>query len=304
MIQLNVDYSLLNRFFGLSLVKIAQYGNKDFEEIMKLEAAQGNTKARDYKKILSDPDKLLEIFKLSNWENKYIILQNMSEGDLDNLLPLLTQEQLAMGLNFFTDEKLIMMSKELPVEPLANMIFEQSALVDVLALMDDNSMDKFLNQPDVDRRYSQKYFESLDRNALEKIMVYQYGIEFKDKKREDYLNHLYSLDDRDYNKFLCSMERESKIGLIAGIVEQKEDFVYLFEAKDLVKPMELLTKGDKVKMMATLEPEFLIPMIQELPLDLTGVVLTQIDPNDFAEVLAQDFQDILSSIVLFSNGAM
>ncbi len=301
MIQLNVDFTLLNRFFGLSLQKIAKYGNTDLEEILKMEAAQGNTKAQDYKKILSDPDKLLEIFKLSNWENKYIILQNMSEGDLDNFLPLLTQEQLAMGLNFFTDEKLIMMSKNLPIETLANMVFEQFALVDVLALMENDAMNKFLEQPDVDRRYSEKYFETLDQKALEKIMVYAYGVEMKDKKRDEYLEHLHNLEDKDFNKFITSMERESKIGLIAGIVEQKPDFVYLFEAKDLVKPMEMLTKADKVKMMSTLEPEFLIPMIQELPLELTAVVLTQIDPQEFAKALSEDFEDILSSVVLFSN---
>ena len=55
--------------------------------------------------------------------------------------------------------------------------------------------------------------------------------------------------------------------------------------------------------MSTLDSEFLIPMIQQLPLDLTQIVLTQIDSNDFAEILANDFQDILSSVVLFSNKA-
>ena len=62
-------------------------------------------------------------------------------------------------------------------------------------------------------------------------------------------------------------------------------------------------KEDKVKLMSTLDAEFLVPMIQELPLDLTQIVLTQIDPRDFSEILARDFQDVLSSVVLFSNMA-
>lgn len=301
MIQLNVDFSLLNRFFGISLSKISQYANKNIEEIMCLEAAQGNTKAKDYKKILSDPDKILQIFKLSNVENKFIILQNMSEGDLDNLLPYLTQEQLAIGLNFFTDEKLLAMTNALPIEQIANVVFEQFALVDVLALMDDDAMNNFIKEPDVDRRYSQKFFESLDRKSLEDIMVYQFGIDFKDKSRDEYLDHINSMKDQDYTKFLTRMERNSKIAMIDNIVSQKEDLVYLFEPEDLIKPMELLTKEDKVKMMSVLEPEFLIPMIQELPLDLTSVILTQIDERDFAEILATDFQDIMASVVLFST---
>lgn len=138
MIQLQVDFTLLNKFFGIPISRIAQYENKDIEEIMELEAANGNQKARDYEKILSDPDKLLEIFKLSNIENKYIILQNMSESDLDSLLPYLKQDQLAKGLNFFTEEKLMSMASELPIEEIIGMIFEKFNLFDVLNLMDED----------------------------------------------------------------------------------------------------------------------------------------------------------------------
>ena len=54
-------------------------------------------------------------------------------------------------------------------------------------------------------------------------------------------------------------------------------------------------------MMSGLDSEFLVPMIQELPMDLTQIVLTQIDPNEFAKILTEDFEDILASVVLFSN---
>ena len=60
-------------------------------------------------------------------------------------------------------------------------------------------------------------------------------------------------------------------------------------------------KSDKIKMMKGLEQEFLVPMIQELPVDLTQIVLTQIDPKDFAETLSSEFTEILKSVVLFAN---
>ena len=105
MIQLQTDFSLLYHYFGITPNKILhQYTNKSIEEIMELEAQQGNAKAQEYKKILSDPDKILEIFKLANVENRFIILQNMSEQDLDNLLPFLDQESLVNGLKFFNEE--------------------------------------------------------------------------------------------------------------------------------------------------------------------------------------------------------
>lgn len=302
MIQLNVDYSLLNRFFGIPIERLSQYRNKEIDEIMELEAQQGNQKAANYEKILSDPDKIYQIFKLTNVENKYIIMQNLSEHDLDNLLPYLEQDQLAKGLNFFTEEKLMQMSQELPLEPLIAMIFEKFNLFDVLELMDDDSMNQFLMQPDAERKYAQKYFETLDDKSLEKIMVYSFGIDFKDKDRDEYLEHLENLDDKKFSRFLLSMEREPKMNLINGMVDQQTDLLLLFDQQDLVAPMEFLMKDDKVKLMSTLDPEFLIPMIQELPMDLTQIVATQIDSRELSKILAEDFQDVLSSVVLFSGG--
>ena len=132
-------------------------------------------------------------------------------------------------------------------------------------------------------------------------MVYSFGDKFKDKNRDEYLEHLENLEDNDYKRFLTSMERKDKMELINGIVEQEPNLALLFKADDVVKPMEKLMKEDKIKMMSKLDPEFLVPMVQELPLDLTQIVLTQIDPQQFAEILAQDFQDILSQVVLFSG---
>ncbi|MBQ4646737.1 MAG: hypothetical protein IJB79_05255 [Candidatus Gastranaerophilales bacterium] len=301
MIQLQVDFGLLNKFFGVSPAKAVQYANKDFKEIMELEAQQGNTRAAEYKKILSDPDKIQDIFKLANLENKFIILQNMSEADLDDLLPYLKQDQLTRGLQFFTEEKLIEMCKELPMEELLVMMFQKFQMMDILKLMEDDAMNEFIMQPQVERKYAQTYMETLDNKSLEKIMVQSFGDSFKGKNKEEYLTHLEELSDDDYKRFMVSMEREQKMFMINGIVDQEADLLMLFKPDDIVKPMEMLMKGDKIKMMSKLDPEFLVPMIQELPIDLTQIVLTQIDPKDFSEILAEDFQDILSSVVLFSN---
>ena len=45
--------------------------------------------------------------------------------------------------------------------------------------------------------------------------------------------------------------------------------------------------------MGTLDPEFLVPMIEELPQDLIQVVATQIDPTEFAKILSSNFSDLI-----------
>lgn len=302
MIQLNLDFSLLNKFFGIPVSRIAQYENKDLKEIMELEEQQGNKKAADFEKILSDPEKLFQIFKLSNIENKYIILQNMSESDLDNLLPYLTEDQLALGLYFFTDEKLIEMTKSLPIEELALLVFEKFSTAVVLSFMDESAMDVILKEPDMERGYAQEYLESLNQNILEQLMMNAYGAEQMGKSKKEYLDYISELEDHDFQNFLLSFDKEFKMGLISGMMKQDPDLLTLFKPTDMVRPMEvMLLKDDKIKMLNNLDKEFLIPMIKELPMDLTQVVLTQIDSREFSKILAQDFDDILSSVVLFSG---
>ncbi len=304
MIQLNVDFNLLTKYFGITPAKVHQYANKDIDEIMKLEAAEGNTKARDYKKILSDPDKLLEIFKLTNVDNKLIILQNMSEGDLDDLLPFLEQDDLAKGLYFFSEEKLLAMCEDLPKEELIGIVFEKFDTFDVLAFMQEDSMDKFLMEPKAERKYAQNYFETLNQKALEQLMVSQLGEDYRDKSRDEYLESLEGMEENTFNRFLVSMDRHAKINMIGNMVSQEQDLLLLFKNEDIAKPMEFLMKDDKIKLMKNLDTEFLVPMIQELPVDLTQIVLTQIDPRQFSEILARDFQDIMQSVVLFSNSGL
>ena len=126
-------------------------------------------------------------------------------------------------------------------------------------------------------------------------------MEYSEKTQAENLEHLEKMDDSDYMIFLTSLEREQKMGLLNNIVDQEPDFMMLFKPDDLIKPMEQLMKEDTIKLMSNLDKEFLIPMIEELPVDLTQIVLTQIDPNVFSEILTEDFQDILSSVVLFSD---
>ena len=302
MIQLNPDNSLLNKYFGVSLYKIyTQYANKDFEEIMKIEAEEGNKKAEDYEKILSDPRKIHEIFNLMTVENKYIILQNLSESDLDELLPLLDNEQLSMGLNFFTDDKLLSLSKELPIEALVGMIFEKFQLSDVLVLMEDSALDAFLNESKVERKYMQNYFESLDESQLRTVMSQTTKENYDSKSRDEMIDELSQMENAEYKSFVTSMNKKNSMGLISGICDQDDDLLTLFKPEDLTAPMNLLMKGEKIKMMQELDPEFLIPMVQELPLDLTQIVLTQIDGMDFAKVLSSDYLDALKSVVIFSK---
>ena len=70
-----------------------------------------------------------------------------------------------------------------------------------------------------------------------------------------------------------------------------------FSVKTLTKPLELLDKPEVIKGMAKLEDDMLIKVIENLPNDLLSVVVTQIDPEAFADVLSNKYQEILKNVV-------
>ena len=54
---------------------VNEYGLKTIDEIIEAEAAQGNSQAVNYAKEMYDsPDKLIQIFRLADVENKFVLI--------------------------------------------------------------------------------------------------------------------------------------------------------------------------------------------------------------------------------------
>ena len=50
--------------------------------------------------------------------------------------------------------------------------------------------------------------------------------------------------------------------------------------------------------MSVIEPEYIPNMITELPNDLLSIVITQIDTEKFADILMNEFPEIMAEIIL------
>lgn len=167
-ITIAADMHLLCSLFKISPQKIANdYQGMTVDEIMEAEAAQGNIAAAHYdSEILSNPQKLIELFKLEDTGNKYAILHNMSEHDLDNLLPLLKQQDLVQGLNFFTKEKLLTLDEALPKKQLVNLVREMFSQEQIIQYLPTEQLDKMLQSTDMDKDQELKYLQTVKPEIL------------------------------------------------------------------------------------------------------------------------------------------
>ncbi len=297
-IQLNLDLNYLTQYFNINTHRLNEYSSKSIEEIIELEAQEGNQAAHLIASAMKNPDKLVNLLLLLDPKNRYLIITNLSQTDLKKLLPYLEQEDLLWGLRYFRVDKIIEMLNKLPTEQIMRVVLQRFSLKDIFLLMPQEDIDKFFENPEVERKEVMKYFESLNPADLERILMYQFGNSIKDKTQEEQLSFLESMRDRDFTKMLQNMERYDQVGLMIGLVKEKPELMEQISPENITRPMRVMEKQDILNCMDVLDPEFLIPMVEELPPDLLQVVATQIDPRVFAQILINDFPDVLSKIAL------
>ena len=305
MIDLSIDISYLSRYFGVNILPVnavnaAQpQGNDDGENItIKTEDGQITLNKEMLQKLIKEPEKLSKILKLADPENRYQIIKELNDDDLGKLLPFLSSEQLALGLQFFTTEGLEKMMIGLPQEEMVNLLLVHFTMEDVVPFMEEAEMNKFFASPNLEKKDVMEYFQGMEYGKMQALMVNQFGPEFENKTQKEYLEHIDSMEDKDYKRFLQNMRGPEKMEAIAGLCEINPDYYLEFENSTLVRPMiNLLEKPDIIKTMSNLETEFLVPMIEELPQDLTQIVATQIDPEIFADMLANEFPDLIMEML-------
>ncbi len=298
MIQLNLDLNYLTQYFEITTQRLNEYASKSIQEVMELEEQQGNSAAALISSAMQNPQKLAKLLQLMDPKNRFLIIRNLSENDLEKLIPYLEQDDLLWGMRYFRVDKIIEMLNQLPTEELLSVVLQNFTLKDIFSLMPTQEMNKFLENDEVERKDVMKYFESIDPSELERILVEQFGVQMQEKNQQEQLQFLDAMKDDDFTKMLQRMKRKDKIDLMVGLCKEKPKLMEEINPEDITRPMRTMEKHDILKSMEVLDPEFLIPMVEELPPDLLQVVATQIDPLVFAQVLIDEFPDVLTKIAL------
>ena len=150
-IDSNLEYLRLK--LGISSVTFQEkYSNLSIDEIVEAEAASGNQNAIALaQEILTNTALVIELFNLADENNKYMILREMSSQQLEVFLPEMDEKDLHQGLFFFTQDKLMKMLEHLPAEQLVNTAFQLFSKEEIVQLMPDEQLNKFLTSTDIDK---------------------------------------------------------------------------------------------------------------------------------------------------------
>jgi len=297
-IDSNLEY--LQRVLNISPVKMQQYATMSVDEILEAEAAQGNQQAiKLAQELTTNVNLVMELFDLADSNNKYLILRQMNERQLHVFLPEMEENDMLQGLFFFTEDKLMKMLEELPPEQLVKTVFEMFSPEQVVQLMPEEQLDKFLTSTDIDKNKILKHMQSIPAEYVAQVLEQITGEAVKNLDSIDLSKKFGELNPLEYKDALTAFQPTQKQQLVLSLGKEHSEWFQLFDAHAYTTIINReKQQPEVVKAMGVIDSEYIQEMIKELPNDLLSIVITQIDTEKFAYILMNDFPEIMADIIL------
>lgn len=295
-IVIDANMALFAERLHISSSRMVQdYGLKTIDEIIEAEAAQGNTQAVNYaREMYNSPEKLIKIFRLTDVENKFVLINSMDEETRREILPLLDKEDLVMGLYFFNQDKLLKMLQDVDIEELINVVLDAFPFQQIILMIPEEDMAKFFHAKELE-----KYVIANELNNLppEVMISFIEGLTGKPyDKVEDpqgIIDGIIALPEDKFKDFISMIDPDVQRQLVYQITKKDQKYMQLFDNDMYINMLNTLMKNDMVPSMIALEKESLVKMVSELPEDLMSIVASQVDTKEFAKFLMEGHLDIL-----------
>lgn len=284
---------------GISEAKMQIYADKSLEQILDAEAAQGNQAAIQMAAdMFSDPNQLVELFQLADPENKLVIMQSMTSAQLEKLVPMLETGDLVEGLQFFTQDSLMDLLKEIPKEELVKTVFQMFSEQQIIENMPDKQLDKLLTSTDMDKEMLLQNLKSIPEMYLQQILESVTGEESKESNANDLVNQIGQLGDMQYKHAIMNLQPTQKQELTLSLTSREPKLYEKFDTDAYTHIIAREREKDEiVKSFGVIKPEYLQKMIDKLPQDILAVVTTQIDTDKFADSLINKFPEVLAKFI-------
>ncbi len=298
-IDSNLEY--LQNILHISNVTFEEkYADMSVEDIIEAEAAAGNQYAIELaQELTSNTSLIMELFDLADTENKYMILRELTSQQLQVFLPEMEEKDLLQGLLFFTQDKLMKMLEELPPEQLVNTVFEMFSQEEIVKFMPDEQLNKFLTSSEIDKNKILKHMQSIPEEYVAQVLEQITGESHENMNSYDLSKKFGELNPLEYKDALMAFQPTQKQQLVLSLGKEHEEWFQLFDADAYTKIINReKQQPEVVKAMSVIEPEYIQNMIKELPNDLLSLVITQMDTEQFSEILMNEFPEVIADIIM------
>lgn len=300
MIIIDTDLTTLMQKLNISTAKMQQqYSMMSVEEIVEAEAAQGNQQAVEYaRELFTNPEQLVKIFKLADPNNKLEILSEMTAQQLALFLPEMEETDLSEGFKYFTQDKLLSMLESIPPEQLVNTVFEMFSQEEIIQYLPEEQLDKFLSSTEMDKNKIMEHMKEIPPELIAQMLETMTGQPVEDMSMESMLETVGGFNPLEFKNALLSLQPVAKQQLTLGLAKEDTKLFQLFDARAYTNMINTYKQQPElVKAMNVIEEDQKIKMLKELPNDLLSIVITQMDAQDFADILIKRCPELLAEII-------
>lgn len=278
--------------------KLQLYADKSVKEILDAEIAQGNQLAVQMAAdMFTDPSQLIELFQLADENNKLIIMNTMTPEQLAKMLPQLEVDDLVHGLQFFTQDSLLDLLKEIPKEEFLKSVFQMFSEAEIIEFMPEKQLDKLLISTDMDKSMLLENLKSIPELYVAQMLESVTGEEAQGNII-DLVRQVGQLGDLDYKNAIMNLQPVQKRQLTYSLTNREPKLYQQFDTDAYTHIIAREREKDEmVKSMAFIKPEYLERMMTHLPQDLLAIVTTQIDTEKFADSLINKFPEVLARFI-------
>jgi hypothetical protein len=278
---------------------IQDYGLSTVDEIIESEAERGNTHAVSFaKEYYHSPEKLIKLFELTDIENKFVLLHNMDDSTREKVLPMLDNEELTMGLYFFTQEKLLSMLMDVDITELVSVVQEAFPLDSIVMMFSEDDLSEFFLNDDLERYDVMAQIEAMPPEVMQSFIEGCTGMPVEETGTNNFLSTLEQLPDDKFKKFMSAIDPDVQRQLTFQLTKAKPEYLTFFSNSSYVNMLNTLQKPDMVKPMYLLNKDSLTEMISILPSDLMSIVAAQVDTKDFAKFLQKGHMDLIEDAMM------
>ena len=303
-ISLNTDQYHLMTKLNITTSRMHDYTDKSVNEIIEAEAESGNTVAKDYgRKLFGSADELIETFQLAEPANKVNILNQMSSEQREKVLEMLDSEDMVIGLNFFTQEKLQQMLGKVSVAEAANVALEAYTLPQIIAMMPEEEIESFFMSSDIQKDVLAAQLKNLDPELLIQMAEGITGQACDQSDVSKVIAQITALPDRQFKETMATFDPEIQQNIIFQMANEDREVLLGFSSQAYTDMVSQLQKPDMVKSMIAMDSESLQRMTRQLPDDLFSIVASQIDTREFAEFLIDRCPDLLEKFTSMANAS-
>lgn len=303
-ISLNTDQYYLQNQLNISTSRMRNYADMSIDDIIEAEAESGNTVAKDYgRKLFGNVDELIQTFQLDDPTNKYNIINQMSTEQRNKVLDLLDAEDMVIGLNFFTQEKLEQMLGKVSVAESANVAIEAFPMEQLIKMIPEEELEQFFMSSEVRKNDVTAQLSNLDPELLIQMTEGMTGQAADSNDVSKLLAQISSLPDKQFKETMASMEPEIQQNIIFQMANEDKDTLLNFSNQTFTNMVSKLQKPDMVKSMIALDSDSLQIMTKQLPEDLFSIVATQVDTKQLAKLLIDRCPDVLEKFTSMANSS-